>query len=396
VGLVENTRRLGRSGYRQRGKSLENTAPPRSRPIIDIGRVDHALVFIIALLVLIGFVMVFTSSIYIAENAFGDMYHFLRRQTLMLVIGVTLMFIMAHFSYQKLRVFVIPVYLISVALLVVVQVIGIAYGGATRQLAVGGVIGQFQPLEVAKVGLILMMALLLSGNKTLLQTWKGFFLACIPVVVTVGLMLRGGLSSSIITAIAGFGVIFIASPHVMRFVVLGASGVAGVIGFIMFAAQFRMERIQSWLDPFSDTADTSYQIAQSLFSIASGGFFGLGIGQSRQRSFLPLAHNDFIFAIITEELGLVGASVVLVLFGLLIWRGINIALKAPDSFGSYIAAGIIILIGSQTIINVAVVTNSIPNTGITMPFISYGGTSFVVTMGLMGILLNISRFSKST
>lgn len=393
---MENTRRLGRSGYRQRGKSLENTAPPRSRPIIDIGRVDHALVFIIALLVLIGFVMVFTSSIYIAENAFGDMYHFLRRQTLMLVIGVTLMFIMAHFSYQKLRVFVIPVYLISVALLVVVQVIGIAYGGATRQLAVGGVIGQFQPLEVAKVGLILMMALLLSGNKTLLQTWKGFFLACIPVVVTVGLMLRGGLSSSIITAIAGFGVIFIASPHVMRFVVLGASGVAGVIGFIMFAAQFRMERIQSWLDPFSDTADTSYQIAQSLFSIASGGFFGLGIGQSRQRSFLPLAHNDFIFAIITEELGLVGASVVLVLFGLLIWRGINIALKAPDSFGSYIAAGIIILIGSQTIINVAVVTNSIPNTGITMPFISYGGTSFVVTMGLMGILLNISRFSKST
>ncbi|MCL2873862.1 MAG: putative lipid II flippase FtsW [Defluviitaleaceae bacterium] len=380
---------------RQNNSKDEPASEIRKRPEIRIGRVDHALVFIITLLVFLGFVMVFTSSIYIAENAFGDMYHFLRRQTLFIVMGFTAMFIMSTVSYQYLRRFVVPLYLVANALLIVVQVIGIAYGGATRQLQVGGFVGQFQPLEIAKVSTILIMALILSNNKDLLKKWSGFFIACSIVMVTVALMLRGGLSSSIITAMAGFGIIFIASPHVMRFVALGAAGVAGITGFILFAAQFRMERIQSWLDPFSDTSGASYQIAQSLFSIASGGIFGLGIGQSRQRSFLPLAHNDFIFAIICEELGLFGASVVLLLFGMLIWRGINIALKAPDAFGSYIAAGIVILIGSQTIINVAVVTNSIPNTGITMPLISYGGTSFLITMFLMGILLNISRFSKS-
>ena len=366
----------------------------KKRPEVRIGRPDHALAFIIMLLVFLGTVMIFTSSIYIAENAFGNMYHFITRQIIFVVMGFTAMFIMSNTNYRYLKRFAVPLYIVANILLIIVQIIGVVYGGAARQLEVP-IIGQFQPLEVAKVSTILIMAHLLSNNKDLLKTWKGFFICCIVVAVTVGLMLRGGLSSSIITSIAGFGVIFIASPHILRFVALGAAGVVGVVGFIMFAAQFRMERIQSWLDPFSDTADTSYQIAQSLFSIASGGIFGLGIGQSRQRSFLPLAHNDFIFAIICEELGLLGASVVLILFGMLIWRGINIAIKAPDSFGSYVAAGIVLLIGSQTIINVAVVTNSIPNTGITMPFISYGGTSFLVTMFLMGILLNISRCSKS-
>ena len=378
-----------------RREKQEPAAVRKKRPVVRRGRSDHALVFIITLLVFLGTVMIFTSSIYIAENAFGNMYYFITRQMVFVVMGFSAMFFMATINYRVLKRFAVPLYIVANMLLITVQIIGIAYGGATRQLEVGGFVGRFQPLEVAKVSTILIMAHLLSQDKDLLKSWKGFIISCIIVAITVGLMLRGGLSSSIITAIAGFGIIFIASPHVMRFVALGGAGIAGIIGVIAFAAQFRMERIQSWLDPFSDTADASYQIAQSLYSIASGGIFGLGIGQSRQRSFLPLAHNDFIFAIICEELGLLGASVVLILFGMLIWRGINIAIKAPDSFGSYIAAGIVLLIGSQTIINVAVATNSIPNTGITMPFISYGGTSFLVTMFLMGILLNISRHSKS-
>ena len=173
----------------------------------------------------------------------------------------------------------------------------------------------------------------------------------------------------------------------------GAGGLVSYMAF--FSKGFRGARFAAWLDPFSNPSETGYQIIQSLYAVASGGIFGLGLGQSRQKlGFLPEAHNDIIFSIVCEELGFFGAAMILILFAILIWRGIKIAINATDLFGTLVASGIVIMIASQVIINVAVVTNSIPNTGVPLPFISYGGTSVAIMMMLIGILLNISRYSR--
>jgi cell division protein FtsW len=174
--------------------------------------------------------------------------------------------------------------------------------------------------------------------------------------------------------------------------------VGGAVAFLaydaIFAGGFRGARVWAWLDPFADPGDSGWQIVQSLYAVASGGWFGQGIGQSRQASFLPEAHNDMIFAIIVEELGFIGGGMILVLFGILIWRGIMVALKAPDTFSSMVAVGIVLSIAFQVVINVGVVTNTIPNTGVQLPFISFGGTSLLVNMAMVGVLLNISRHTK--
>jgi cell division protein FtsW len=218
------------------------------------------------------------------------------------------------------------------------------------------------------------------------------------VGIIVALVAPTGMSNSLIVAFIGFGMIFVASPHIWRFVAMGIAAVSGLVAYLWWSAlndmDFRGNRFTAWLDPFDDPMDTGFQIVQSLYAIGSGGLFGLGIGQSRQKSFLPEAHNDIIFAIISEELGLIGAVTILLLFGILIWRGIKVALGALDTFSAMTAMGIVLTIAGQVIINVAVATNSIPNTGVTMPFISYGGTSLLVCMALMGVLLNISSYSK--
>jgi len=290
--------------------------------------------------------------------------------------------------------FSFPAYIGANVLVAMVPIIGREVNGARRWIEIP-IYGQFQPSEVAKIAIILMLAYMIHRNKDMLKNWMGFLLCCGLVLASAVLVLLGGLSNAIVIALIGMGIIFIASPHIIRFVLLGTSGVLSVAAYILFSPeQFRVERFSAWLDPNSSPLGIGYQINQSLYAIASGGMFGLGIGQSRQKSFLPEAHNDFIFSIICEELGLVGAGLVIFLFGVLIWRGISIASKAPDIFGSLVATGIVLMIGGQAIINIAVVTNSMPNTGITLPFISFGGTSLLVTMFLMGVLLNISRYSK--
>jgi len=199
-------------------------------------------------------------------------------------------------------------------------------------------------------------------------------------------------------AVIGFGIIFIASPHTLRFIIAGIGGVSSVVAYLVYAAantgSFRGGRLMAWLDPFADPTGKGYQTVQSLYAIASGGWFGLGLGQSRQKTFIPEAHNDIIFSIVCEELGLAGAAIVILLFSILIWRGFKVAMNAPDTFGSLTAAGIVVTIAAQVIINIAVVTNTIPNTGVSLPFISSGGTALVVMMGMVGILLNISRYSR--
>ncbi len=190
-------------------------------------------------------------------------------------------------------------------------------------------------------------------------------------------------------------VIFVASPRIIYFVVAAFVGASGIVAMLLGGKSFRMGRIEAWKDPFSDPMNKGYQTIQSLYAIASGGLFGLGLGQSRQKlGYIPEGHNDIIFAIICEELGLFGAVLLITLFIILIWRGVKIAMNATDLFGCLIVSGIIVMIAIQVILNIAVVTNTIPNTGVPLPFISYGGTSLLFMMTSVGIVLNISRYSK--
>jgi cell division protein FtsW len=352
---------------------------------------------VVVILALIGVVMVFSSSYATAMTRQNDAYYYLKKQGAFFFAGLAAMMLMANFDYHYLRRWAFAVYICSNALLVLVLIIGISSHGATRWIPLP-LIGQFQPSEVAKAGVIFFISFLISFKRDILLKWPTFLMVCALVGLTSGLVFLGNnMSTAIIVLIIGVGVIFMACPYIIRFVVVGATGVAGLVAFLALSSSsdnFRAGRFAAWLDPAKYAQDLGYQILQSLYAIASGGMFGLGLGQSRQKTFLPEAHNDIIFSIICEELGLVGAAIVLLLFGVLIWRGVKVAIDAPDTFSSLVAIGIIILISSQVIINVAVVTNSIPNTGVPLPFISYGGTSLMVAMGLIGVLLNISRHSK--
>jgi len=368
------------------------------RAIHEFGSVDYTALLVVVLLLMIGVVMVFSSGYYISSNTAAmnnDTFYFLKRQGAFAAMGLIVMFIMSNLDYHKLEKFILPLYLASNALLVIVPVIGRASHGATRWITLP-VVGQFQPSEVSKIAIIFLMAMVLHRNKDILKSLGGFFFCLGLVGVTAVLVFLGNLSTALIVAIVGFGVIFVASPHILRFLAIGGLGAGSLYAYVAFFSQgFRAERFSAWLNPFSDPTDKGFQTIQSLYAVASGGLFGLGLGQSRQKSFVPEPHNDFIFSIICEELGFIGAALIILLFCILIWRGIKIALNAVDSFGFLIATGIIMLVSSQVIINIAVVTNTIPNTGIPLPLISYGGTSMLTTMFLLGVLLNISRYTKS-
>jgi len=345
--------------------------------------------------------MVFSASYVEAANrvAFNnDPFHFLRRNGLMAIGGFIIMNIMANISYEHIRRFTPLIYLITLGLLMAVVIIGYATHGAQRWLPFP-LIQRFQPSEVAKAATIFMLAYMIDKSPKSLHTWKGLMVFGAVLGVITGLVFYGGFSAALIVAVIGFGMIFIASPHIWRFILGGIAGVAAVVGYLWYDATFgdgfRGARFRAWMDPWAYSDTRGFQVIQSLYAIASGGLFGSGIGQSRQATFVPEAHHDIIFAIIVEELGLMGASMILLLFGIFIWRGIKVALNAHSTFAAMTAIGIVLAIAFQALINIAVVTNSIPNTGVTLPFISYGGTSLFVSMGLAGVLLNISRYTKA-
>jgi len=366
--------------------------------VISVGAMDYTLFVVVVILALIGVVMVFSSSYMRAGTDLGDPYYYLKRQGTFFVLGLLCMLFMANFNYRYIRRFSLLLYGIANVLLVLVLIIGISSHGATRWIPLP-IIGQFQPSEVAKAAVIFFTAFLISNNKNLLNKWPTFILTCCVAAFSSVLVFVGNnMSTAIIVMIIGIGIVFTASPYIMRFVVALCGGAAGLVGYLLLSSaseNFRAARFEAFLHPFDYPKTYGFQVIQSLYAIASGGMFGLGLGQSRQKSFLPEAHNDIIFSIICEELGFIGAAVVLLLFGILIWRGVKIALNAPDTFSALTAMGIVILIASQVLINVAVVTNSMPNTGVPLPLISYGGTSLIVAMSLIGVLLNISRCSKT-
>lgn len=356
--------------------------------------IDYTVLILVLILVMFGLVMVFSSSYYYAmtDSHFNDKFFFFNRQLRWAVVGFVAMVLCMSINTEFFRRISILAYIAIVGILGIVLVVGVATKGSQRWLEVLGT--SFQPSEFAKFIIIIFMSGYVIKNRNLLNGNFIMFLKCaFPVILAFILIATENLSTGIVVMVVGLMIMFVASNKVMNFVVFGLMGIVGFIVLVLIEP-YRRARITGWLDPWSDPSDSGYQIIQSLYAVASGGLFGLGIGQSRQKTFIPESYNDIIFAIICEELGLVGAVVVIMLFALLIWRGIKIAMTAKDKYSSYAATGITTMIAIQVIMNIAVVTNSMPNTGMPMPFISYGGTSLVVMMASMGLLLNISRDCK--
>ena len=270
--------------------------------------------------------------------------------------------------------------------------------GARRWIIIAGF--NFQPSEFAKIGFILFFASILSDVKEhgKIKEYKyGFFYPIVFMAPIVGsiLILQNHFSATFIIAVVTVVQMFVAGTRITHFLVTGAGAIMVKNGGLTLGTDFRSSRIQTWLDPFSDPTGDGWQIIQSLYAIGSGGLFGVGLGNSKQKYlYLPEPHNDFIFSVLAEELGFVGCVAVILLFTLFVWRGVVISMKAKDNFGCIIAIGIVTMLGLQAMINIAVVTGTIPVTGMPLPFFSYGGTSLIANLMAVGILLNISRTAK--
>ncbi len=362
---------------------------------IIFGKGDMDTVFFIILLVIltVGLIMLFSAGFANALYYHGDSLYFIKRQAAFAIIGIAAMLLISKIDYHVLHKFALPLYGLSLLLLVIVLFFP-AINGAKRWIMIPV---QFQPSEIAKFSVILLFSHLISLDPKGMATFKGGFLKymllLLPIVVL--LLLEPHLSGTIIMIAICFAMLFIGGTKLRWFGLSAAVVPVGILAIVVSGKiEYAMTRINGWLDPFSDIQGDTYQTVQSLIAIGSGGLFGKGLGNSIQKFlFLPEPQNDFIFAIICEELGFIGALGIIVLFALLIWRGLQISLKAPDKFGALLSAGIIIQIGIQVALNIAVVTNTLPNTGISLPFFSYGGTSLLMLLAQMGVVLSVSRYS---
>lgn len=348
---------------------------------------DYPTLFLVLFLVCFGLLMVYSTSSYVGNRSYGDSAYFFKRQLLFAVVGVVLMLIVSRIRYQKLKKFSVLLMIMELMLLILVFAIGSASNGSTRWISIAGI--RFQPSEIAKMVLIIYMAHICTAKtkdmKDILGTIKMFIFPGILVVVIA----IENLSTAIICFVIVIAVWFVATPKPKYLLIFGAVGIALAVAGI-FLVGYRGDRIDAWLHP--ETSDNGYQTMQSLYAIGSGGLFGRGLGQSIQKmGFIPEAHNDMVFSVICEELGIVGAVGVILLFVMLIWRFKFIAEGASDRFGGLIVSGVIAHIAIQVIINISVVTNVMPNTGVTLPFISYGGTSLVFLLVEMGLVLSVSR-----
>ncbi len=353
---------------------------------------DYMVLFVVILLVLFGIVMIFSSSYYRAmttEDFSNDMLYFVKKQFRNGLLGFVGMFIMSNFPYRHLRRFTLPAYIIGCILLILLIPFGTTANGQKRWL------WGFQPSEIVKITTTLFLAHFLCIHKDYLKDFTGFIKCLAVVAIPCAMIAVTNFSTALLLALIGGTILFAAGFDIKYFAYVSGPVVGvGAIAILLPGLRYRLTRIQIWLDPFSDPTDKGYQIIQGLYALASGGLFGLGLGQSRQKTFLPEAYNDIIFAIIAEELGMLGAALIILLFAILVWRGIKIAMNAQDQFGSLVATGITAQIAFQSIINIAVTTNTIPNTGQPLPFVSYGGTSLAIAMSMVGILLNISKYQK--
>lgn len=357
------------------------------------GYSDFILMFVIFLLLAIGLVMVFSASSYQDLINYKDSYYTFKKQITWAGFGLVAMIVMMNYDYHKLKKFSGSLVIASIILLIVVLFMP-ERNGSKRWIGVGTFV--FQPSEIAKFAVILYMSSSLPRKK---ENIRSFLKGVVPYVLIGGIIFllilaEPNLSIAGTVLIVVFLLLVAAGAKKSHLTLLALSGSVLAVLFTM-SEDYRYKRFTAFLDPWKDPLDTGYQAIQSLLALGSGGLSGLGLGKSRQKFFyIPEPQNDFIFSIIGEELGFIGTAGVMFLFLILIWRGIKIALNAPDAFGSFLAAGITSLIAVQAIINIAVATSSMPITGIPLPFISYGGSSMVFMMMTVGILLNISRYEK--
>lgn len=359
------------------------------------GSCDFILLFIVLVLLSIGLIMVFSASS-VSDLAYqNDAYYTLKRQLAWAGIGFLAMIFMMNYDYHNLKKISGLLLIISIIMLVVVLFMP-ARHNANRWIGIGSSSLGFQPSEIAKFAIILYMASSMSDKK---DKVKSFLYGVLPYVLIGGLvffliLIEPNLSVAGTVLIVVFVLLVIAGAKKRHLTLLSLLGAAAAVVFTI-SEDYRYRRLTAFLDPWKDPLDTGYQAIQSLLALGSGGLIGAGLGKSHQKFFyIPEPQNDFIFSIIGEELGFLGATLVIVLFLILTWRGIKIALNAADTFGGLLAAGITSLVAVQTIINIAVATSSMPITGIPLPFISYGGSSLTFMMMGIGILLNISRFGK--
>lgn len=357
------------------------------------GPADLLLFFITLVLLAIGLIMVLSSSSYDALLHNGDALFYFKRQLVFMVIGFIGMFIMMNINPEFVKKVAVPFFIICVVMLILVPFIGVSVNGSKRWLGTQSM--RFAPAEIAKPVVIVVFSMWLSSlNKRHLQTIKGFIYTLIVMAIIPGLVVIEDLGTAI--AIAGaLGCMMIAAEVPWRYLFsLIGLGLAGV-GTMIAIEPYRIKRITAFLDPFADPLNAGYQAVQSLYAIGSGWLLGVGLGASRQKLlYLPERHTDFIFAIIGEELGFVGAAFVILLFALFIWRGFYIAIHLEDKFKSLTAFGLTAVIGIQAMINIGVAVGAMPVTGITLPFISYGGTSLSFMLATVGFLLNMSRYIK--
>lgn len=362
------------------------------------GKMDLTFLFLLLIILTVGLVMLFSASYIFANTYYGNSYYFITKQAGFAVVGVALMLLVSKIDYHFIRKFAIPFYIIMVIFLVVMLILPPMVSGTSvkRWFSIGPI--NFQPSELAKFAVILLLAHLIAANQKLMKTFRfGFlFLGIVVGVVCVLVVLEPHLSATVLIFLIG-AVMMVVGGLQLRYIFGGlAVAAAGVIAVLSGVVGYAQDRITFWLNPWSAPVGEGYQTIQSLLSIGSGGWLGRGLGQSRQKYlWVPEPHNDFIFAIVCEELGVIGALIIIILFCLLMWRGFVIAMKAPDKFGSLLAMGLTFQVGLQMTLNVLVVTNTIPNTGISLPFFSYGGTSLMILLLEMGIVLSVSRSCSS-
>ncbi|MCM1427394.1 MAG: putative lipid II flippase FtsW [Eubacterium sp.] len=363
---------------------------------------DYSLLFIVIFLLGFGLVMVYSTSSYEANLTFGDSAWYFRKQLWASILGIVVMMVVANIPYHFWERFAVLGYIVSVALILLVIPFGYESHGARRWLRIAGI--SLQPAEVAKLGMILFLASMICTMGKKIRNRKGFYTVLIvPVPIAVMLwQITENLSSAIIVMGIAVLMLFVSCPDYKRFILLGLAAIAGaalVVFVIVKMAEsgadelgFRGGRILAWLNPEAYASGKGFQTLQGLYAIGSGGILGKGLGASKQKlGFIPEAQNDMIFSIICEELGLFGAIAVILMFIMLIWRFMVIANNAPDLFGALLVVGVLGHIAIQVILNIAVVTNTIPNTGISLPFISYGGTSVVFLLIEIGLVLSVAK-----
>lgn len=358
---------------------------------VKLGHMDFAIFITVLALCGIGLVMVFSASYYSSQEKWGDGLFYVRKQLMYIALAIPAMLLLTRVDYHVLDRFRTPALIISVALLIAVLFFGSEVNGAKRWLIIAG--QSIQPSEVAKFGMILYMCAFMSKRQHLM---KDFVKGLVPMLMVIGLicglvMLQPNMSMAVIIGMMGIIMLYVGGADSKHIAILMF---CGIVLFILFAViePYRFERLTTFTNPWEDPSDSGYQLIQSLYALGSGGLFGQGLNNSRQKLlYLTYGESDFVFSIVGEELGFIGAACVMLLYLFIIYRGVRVALRCKDRFGSMLAAGITIVFALQVAVNIGVVTGAMPTTGQALPFVSAGGSSLLIFLSAMGVLLNISR-----